>query len=437
LQLEPAKFHLSLAGGRAQRAIVDQSMDSVFPPTFDRSLYAARMGFGKKGGSYFAINGLYGFDQKNPMIPDSVATEENNYLLSPEFGLSFMDGNLTFENELGVTLYSRNRFEDPELEIGPIQISKASRASFAARTEMDLSINPFKMGMEYERVMPGYESMGLGQIREDQQLFRVQPQIRLFKRKLNVSLNFADRRNNLTGGRLVTTTRQEAGGRFTARIAKWFTLTSGYKRLTSNNPPRTALRTLADSLASGGIRMTTDTLAVGVNIAVQTINVSPVFTFRLGNMTNNLAFSSNYQIQENNRLPQNNTTFSGSANYSLTLPSNHGLTLGGTYVTNDAAMAETVVMGLQGGPSLNLWGGMVQVNLAGGWSRNEIDLSAGGHLERMVARQLTGNLRLSVRLPTGQPVQLTIRGLSNKTLEGMGLTFREVTGRISYTHNFN
>lgn len=436
IQIQPGLFNLSFAGGKSQRSVVNPGFQSIFEPTFNRILYAGRLGYGKQGSSYFLMNGLYGFDEHNPLIPDSLAMEESNYLLAPEFGVNLLQGKIKLENEVGLSLYSRNRFKASEFDLGPIPISTASRISFAGRSKLSLSIKPFKMGVDYERVMPGYESMGLGQIREDQQLIRIKPQVRLFKRKLNVSLNFADRRNNLTRGRLVTTTRQEAGGRFTARMAKWFTLTSGYKRLTSDNPGRASLRTLADSLAPGGRRQLLDTLAVGVNIVVQTITVSPVFTLRQGQMSHNVAFAGNYQVQDNSRLPDNTTTLNGSANYSLTLPGNHGIQLGGTYVSNQAPTAETVVYSVQGGPSLSLWGGGVQVNLSGGWSKNEIDLSAGGRLQHIAARQLTGNLRLSVRLPTGQPLQLTVRGLSNKSLEGMGITFREVTGRISYTHNF-
>jgi hypothetical protein len=140
----------------------------------------------------------------------------------------------------------------------------------------------FRLSGGYERVQPGFMSLGLGQIRSDQELIRIRPQARLMKGRVNIGGTFSRGQNNLMETRISTIHRQQIGTNANLRISPSLNLTLSYMQMhNENRPTDMSLPSVADMHQKQISR---------------NYMVTPTIVLRSGTMAHSVSVNTSYQV---------------------------------------------------------------------------------------------------------------------------------------------
>jgi hypothetical protein len=102
------------------------------------------------------------------------------------------------------------------------QISSALDASVQYRWEWLMA------KVQFERVTPGYRSMGAYFFLNDMQKITIEPGVRLFKNKLTINTSLGFQKNNLKDTKRLQTTRRIGSVRVNARVTKNYNISGFY-----------------------------------------------------------------------------------------------------------------------------------------------------------------------------------------------------------------
>ncbi len=468
LEINPGWFSLSLTGGRSQRAVSFSDEPGFREPAFERWLYAGRMGFGKKGRTEFAITGLYAYDVIESIDETGDMLPSENLSLTPELRLSFLDGSLILESNVTVSAFTRDR-QSEDIDLGDTEIpefisdqytpKRSSRIDYAGEISGQVSAGPIRLNGLYERIQPGFRSMGLGQIRSDQELYRFRSQVRMFRGRANLSATFSQGQNNLLETRISTMNRQQLGTNLMLRFSQSVNLMLSYMRLTNENSPVDP-----DHPAAGGLHQ---------KQISQNFMLTPTFVIVSENISHTISLTGAYQVLDDESLMVNNgdrqpvgfTNYTAGTSYGISLPSGLSFNLSGNFLHNDAQQSTA------SGHSLNVSSGYaffdkkLNLNLSFGWARNGIEFTRildeeeeagslmqgyvrenypnknngfleGEYVVRQYSHQYTLNLSTTYRLPNGNPIRLNIRGLTSIPGQEDGREFNEWHAVLRYDHRF-
>ena len=381
-ELEPRLFRFALAAGRSQEAIAPTTDASPRASAYRQMTYGGRVGYGRERGSHAYLTGIYVRDVAGsidapssaaltPVQGGGVLTPQENWNLTSDLGLSLLQRRLSLRTEATVSLLTRN-IQSPEVDdllpanIGFLNVRRSSYVDYAGDATLRLNLPAFGLRATYERIQPGFKSLGVPQMRSDQERIRVQPRVSLLNRRLNVSLNGARTRNNLENQLLSTATRWQVGGSVQARLAAPFTVSSSYMRLTNEN--------VAGAEAPNPAQ-------IQLHQITQTASLTPTLTLRRpSGTTHAVSLSGSYQTTDDQsdavdaglRPAANTQNRSATLSYSLRLPVGLRTSLTGNHLTSEANTSTTDVLGLNAGVGYAFLDEALQVNLNAGWSRNKV-----------------------------------------------------------------
>ncbi len=468
VEINPGWFSLSLTGGRSQRAVSFSDEPGFREPAFERWLYAGRMGFGKKGRTEFAITGLYAYDVIESIDETGEMLPSENLSLTPELRLSFMDGSFILESNVTVSAFTRDRNSE-DLDLGDTEIpelisdqytpKRSSRMDYAGEISGQFSAGPLRLNGLYERIQPGFRSMGLGQIRSDQELYRFRSQLRMFKGRANLSATFSQGQNNLLETRISTMNRQQIGSNLMLRLSQTMNLMFSYMRLTNENSPVDPDHPAAEGLHQKQIS--------------QNFMLTPTFVIVSESISHTISLTGAYQVLDDESLmvsigdrePVGFTNYTAGTAYGISLPSGLSFNISGNFLHNESRQTSA------SGHSLNVSSGYaffekkLNLNLSLGWARNGIEFTRildedevagslmqgyvrknypnknngfleGEYVVRQYSHQYTLNLSTTYRLPNGNPIRLNIRGLTSIPGQEDGREFNEWHAVLRYDHRF-
>ena len=236
IQATPKKLEMSFTAGQSRRATSGSTEDAFRGQSNGQNLYATRLGYGKQGGTYVHVTGLYGRDREQEEAT-STFLPASNYVVAPAMGLALFRGKVKIEGGLTASVYNRNS-DTPTTEtrnpalFGLIPLQATSQLAYAGESSFQMNLKSLRLLAGYERIEQGFETMGLTQVRDDQAVIRFIPQIRIGQ-KLQMRLNYQNRHNNLNQTRQVTTQRQQMGGTISTQPWEWLGLTASYDLNTS------------------------------------------------------------------------------------------------------------------------------------------------------------------------------------------------------------
>lgn len=451
VELTPGPFNLAFSGGKAQQAVSPSTSRGFRQASFERWLYAARVGVGQGERSHFHLIGTLGRDVESSLDEFGSARPSENLTVTPDIGISMFDGRLRVETEATLSAFTRDT-RTREVSVG-VPVPEVlftprvgSRVDYAGLSQLEVDLEAFQLDAAYERVQPGFRSLGLSRVRSDQEIIRLNPQLQLLDGKLAVGVDLKRTRNNLLGQRAVQERQRQIGGNVRARLSRRVTISGSYRRVSSRQKP-TSESSLSQSL---GRRFTS-----------QVASVSPTVTLRSGSVTHSISLSGNYQSLNvrsqtlsgeaaraltGARLSSGNLTTTTS--YSLSFPSGLSLSLSGNYLRSGARRLVTKSYGGTLSAGYAFLDRKLQVNLSGGWSANRTRPTGQsqtasqpratgpvGSRERR-SRQLRLNGTASYRLPFGDTIRMKGRILSNRVRRGRGRSFREGQLTVRFSHNF-
>ncbi len=192
------KLSVSVMGGRLLKAVpADSAM--MTPPIYERWGYGAKMRYTHQT-FYAGVSFLGAFDNVNsiPQPVDSlgVALPKDNKAASIEFGLNMIE-NVALTGEYGISLLNHNAGQ-PE---------NAYDVYHAIRLNVTAQISQNTIGIGYERIDPGYATLGAYYFNNDYENFTLNYARTFFDNKLNVAANAGVQRDDLAAKKEQSETR--------------------------------------------------------------------------------------------------------------------------------------------------------------------------------------------------------------------------------------
>lgn len=227
IELNPWLFYLAAAGGQSQRAVAGSETTDA---AYSRMLVAGRFGFGKKEKSHLIFTVLHAKDDPNsipaytiPFDPDTtdtlaadsveVVTPQENYCAGAEAKLTFFNDHFTLEAEIsGSELTPDVRSEEmnligiPSGLVNLIHPRLSSSFDYAWTLKPTFDILDTKLYGTVKMIGPGFVSLGVPSIRNDNFAYEAGIERGFFNNALSFAGSFINERDNLITWKSTTTT---------------------------------------------------------------------------------------------------------------------------------------------------------------------------------------------------------------------------------------
>ena len=449
LDYSPGILLFSFIAGQSQRAVSPGIGSVIRRPSFRRNVLSTRVGIGQETKSHFFITGFLARDNESSLSSTSAVSPAENVLFTPQFGLHLLDNRLVLKGELTASAFSsdtraaRSDESTTPTLFGIFTPRIGSRfdyaSSFSARyTHLDFAeslgtlLNRFTLLTSYDRVDPGFVSLGRPYTRSDQAMFRIQPQASMLNNKLLFSLDITSRRNNLNSSRNATLHRNQVNLTTQAQVTSGLFVNMAYQWLSNNNEPL-----LNDP----------STLFLQQKIVTQSFLLAPVLTTQINGLTHRFSISTTLQSlnDRTNRDNEEAIPVVDFSNYSTTLSHavilSSGLSLNSSLsrINSNSPNTDVKVTGIQVGLTYSFFDRKLSTGLSGSYSKTTLnfqpfDFEEEFSVEQEESTQWTSTLNCTYRVTTRNIVRFMIRGLS--TTQPVRGNFSEVQSILRFEHRF-
>ena len=240
IELTPkGNFKIAAMAGRLLKATEDDD-DARTIPAFHRFGYGVKLGYEKEKYS-IGIIGFYAKDAINSiaLVPDDKGvTPKENLVVSAE-GSYKISENLEVKAEYASTAITQDIRAEASNEggqglagilfnnLGSTEYYTALKASF------DYSFGKSSIGVGYERIDPGYETLGAYFFNNDFENITLNSSTTLFKDKLNLSFNIGYQRDDLENQKKQATSRTVGAINATYNASEKLTITGMYSNFST------------------------------------------------------------------------------------------------------------------------------------------------------------------------------------------------------------
>jgi hypothetical protein len=440
IRAAPGNFLFEVIGGRSRRA-VRPSLDNAFrEPSYEQWAFGGKVGVGKSGGDYFHLSTFYAQDNVASLEDGQLEIKpKENLSLTPDFRVGLFDGMLNIESQVTVSVFtrdlnsskiSRDDLEIPGFITGIYHPFVSTRVNYAGNARADFRTDLFDLGLGYERIQPGFISLGMENIRNDQEKILISPAIRFFGNRLAIQSNITLGRDNLLGTRLQTQSNTSVATSFRVLFSNAFSLSGAYNLLLNNVESEPAE---GQDIAVGGQSQVSHNIMIQPNIVITGEET-----------THNISVSGGYISMENNLKgdlqPESmsflSESYVGTVSYAITFPVGLTLNSSANYLTNDSGGSSINNAGMNIGTSYALLNRNLTLSVQLGHNRNKVerDQVAGQAVNRL--QQYSGGLNAAYRLSDKDTLNLALRTRNNRITEGSGNEFTELEGSFRYQRTF-
>jgi len=240
LELTPkGNFNISAMYGRLLKATEDDGQPQSVP-AFKRMGYGTKLGW-KKEIYKIGLIGFYAKDQINSItaVPDDRNIKPKENLVIALDGEVTIAKNYTVKAEYASTAITQDTRAENSDEKGTglaslLFNSKGSTEYFNAyKMAVDFQVDKMKLGLAYERIDPGYETLGAYFFNNDFENITLNGSRPLFKDKLNLSFNVGFQRDNLENQKTQATSRLVGAINATLKATDKITLTGSYSNFST------------------------------------------------------------------------------------------------------------------------------------------------------------------------------------------------------------
>lgn len=217
----PGDFYLATTVGTASRDVPEALAEDTTYVAFDRTLYAGRVGIGREGGTRFLLSALYAGDGEDAVIVDTATgfylAPQENWVLGFEAVFDVVPDVFAINSEIAGSILSGD-LSSPELDIGDevaapgwlvdlVGFRTSSFLDFAFSIEpvVNISETGTELSGSYERIGPGYVSLGIPYLRNDRQILGGKIRQRLIDRQVTIDAGITRETDNLFDTKSSTT----------------------------------------------------------------------------------------------------------------------------------------------------------------------------------------------------------------------------------------
>ena len=241
VELTPeGSFNISAMYGRLLKATEDDGQPQSLP-AFKRMGYGTKLDWEKDNYSL----GLIGFYAKDEI--NSIATVPDDRNITPKENLVIgIDGevtineNYTIKAEYASTAITQDTRADNSNEKGSglaiLLFNKKGSSEYydAFKLGFDFQLNQMKLGIAYERIDPGYETLGAYFFNNDFENITINGSRPLFKDQLNLSFNLGYQRDDLESQKTQATSRFVSALNATLKATDKITITGSYSNFSTH-----------------------------------------------------------------------------------------------------------------------------------------------------------------------------------------------------------
>ncbi len=438
--INPGKFRAGLMYGRLNKAtVIDTTSLSLVPYSFSRKGLAAKIGYGTPT-SYFDLSYFQARDDSSsvtgelPKFDHRILPASNNVLA---YGTKFTIAKRFFVESDGavslltrdinsmVSLEARSNNETFRKYVGIFGANGSSEWAIAFNGGIGYRGKNFSIKTNYQRIEPGFTSMGAYFFNNDIENITVSPAYNHPSGKFRTNVSFGVEQDNVLKVKSATSRRVIAAGIISSQLTNRLGLDINFNNFSNNQTPNT-LR-FADSLK---IIQTTQTLNIMPRYMIQQSDKIQIFllSINISRMNDyNSYFNNNpmipsrdikmnqYMLNYSISYPQSRISINSSINFSnlksaIVTNQYKGLTVGGNY----ALIGNRLNTGVNAG--------IIQGN--NGENKNII---------------LNGTLNIGYSINKWQSMRGMIyftRNNPGSVVTGMNPAFTETRGELSYLMNF-
>ena len=324
-ELAPGKWKISGMYGRMLRAIEEDTITgNTGTPAFERWGYGAKVGWEDKGQgldvNFFkgrdALNSISYVPVKSDISPGenlalgiSGKTKFKKFALQGEYGTSAYTSDIR-----GETVNSKSIFGS----VNGLFTYRATTAVYHAyKANISYSIRKVNLGVGYERIDPGYMTMGSYFITGDVENITFNTSTKIIKDKGNVAINLGTQRDNIKNTKSVSTRRLIGAINLNFAPSKRWNISTMYSNFQTSANTAQRIQQFQNN----------DTLRFfQVN---QNANFTVGYSGGTKEKKNSITFTTGYQVANNNQKDGNGTTrmLNGNLTFKRTL-SAKGLSYG-------------------------------------------------------------------------------------------------------------
>ncbi|MEW7291734.1 hypothetical protein [Aquimarina sp. 2304DJ70-9] len=235
----PGPLKVSAMAGRLLKATNDDG-DARTIPAFNRMGYGLKTSYEKERYKIGVI-GFYAKDDQNSIdsIPEAKGVlPQENLVISVE-GEVKLGKSFSLQAEYASTAITRDtRAEETDLsEVSPIAAFFNNRASTeyynALRTRLGYAIGRINLGLGYERIDPGYETLGAYFFNNDFENITLDVSNTFFKDKLTLAINVGYQRDDLDNLKANNTNRTIGSLNATLAVSERLNIAGSYSNFTT------------------------------------------------------------------------------------------------------------------------------------------------------------------------------------------------------------
>ena len=235
----PGAFKLSAMSGRLLKATNDDG-DPRTVPAYNRMGYGLKTGMEKEKYKV-GIIGFYAKDDINSIdsIPEVKGVLPQENLVVSFEGEAKLGKSFTIQAEYAATAITKDtRAEELDInEVAPLAVIFNNRASTeyynAVRSRLGYSIGRVGVGIGYERIDPGYETLGAYFFNNDFENITVDASNTFFKDKLALAINLGYQRDDLENLKANNTNRTVGSANATLTVSERLTVGGSYSNFST------------------------------------------------------------------------------------------------------------------------------------------------------------------------------------------------------------
>ncbi len=353
-----------------------------FEPPLNLPAYK-RLGVGVKASASlpkanFNTSAFYAWDEPNSIqiLPDSLGIlPKENLALSFEGGAIPFDG-LNLMLSIGNSILTDDKFSAISNERkfwGGLYPARNSTSSYwAYKMGVNYSIPQGTMGVSYEQVQPGYNTLGAYYFVNDLENITLNTAIRLLDGKLNLKENFGVQRDNLNDQKIFANTRLVGAGNISYSPSQSLNLNSSFSSFTSY----THLRSVFDHINATSPYENLDTLNFTQVNRSTTLGITYAFGDESLKQTSNISLSGNQSLnkQEDTNNGNNLTFINAAITHAISIPmSGWSFSASTFYSTNSNPLGVSNTFGPFVSSSKSFIDGKVRITLGTAYNKTWLD----------------------------------------------------------------
>jgi len=428
LELKPGRFLFSATAGQVEDEVDPLSDLAQLAPRYQRWIYAGTIGVGQTSGRHVHLTALLGRDDADPIDEAQPRPPAENLTVSPDVGFSAFGGRFKLRAIGALSAFTRDsQGEALDLSDTPVPgwftdlfaLTTSTQVDFAGEVISSLKLPGATLNGGYERVQPGYESMGLPRSRNDFERIRGRGQFTLLNRRLRLSTQFNQQRNNLLGLLSSTRTRRRVQLGTSAQLSEQLGLSVQYG-LTQN------LTEVEASATRGTPR----------DIQMHSVTLAPTYTMQRGGTTHTLGLTTAYQTSADRDAGATDESAVDVLNvgttYALVLPSAWRFNWTAAYASVQAATSETLTLTSNAAANKGWLDNALTSGLSLQYALTDTELSVpdGTVLPSTRVSRVGLGLNLRYRVPFGGTAAFSLRTL--RAAPAQGPSYQDLRATLSY-----